>query len=202
MKKTKILKSLAILIIAILAIFCIYNLINWIITGKQSIEVITGKQYYSNSNIEAIVKVKDLKKDLSVASKIKVELLRSDGKKVKGIGEKYKVEEGESANISMKIPDELETGSYSLKITSTHKFNKDKIEVPVSIVNEKDTNISISLDKGIYKPGDEVNFRALITSKSNDIPQNIDVYIYIYDGNGNKVYSNSAKTSEYGIVSR
>ena len=59
----------------------------------------------------------------------------------------------------------------------------------------------ISLDKGIYKPGDEINFRALIVSKKNNEPVGKDVEISIYDGNDNRVYINEAMSSEYGIVS-
>lgn len=200
MKKSRMLKSVILVIFAALIIFCVYNLYNSLRTGNQSIEIITGNQYYSNSNIEAIIKVKDIKKYESISSTIKLELLNSSGKKVKGIKETYKIEEGESANITIKLLDDMETGSYSIKVTSKSKIGTDIIEVPVSIINERDSNISISLDKGIYKPGDEVNFRALITSKSDDTPERIDVSVYIYDGNGNKVYSESVESSEYGIV--
>lgn len=201
MKKTKIINSLVILVFTALVIFCIYNLFIALRAGNQAVEIITGKQYYTNSNLEAILKVKDSKKGLSVASKAKIELLKSDGKKVRGIKDTYEIAEGESANVNIKLPTNIETGSYIIKATVTSKFNKDIVEVPVAIINERDTNISISLDKGIYKPGDEINFRALITGKSTDKPENIDVNVYIYDGNNNRVYSDSTKTSDYGIVS-
>ena len=57
------------------------------------------------------------------------------------------------------------------------------------------------MDKGIYKPGDIVNYRALLTSKENDKPISKEINVSIYDGNDNKVYNENIKSSDYGIIS-
>ena len=57
------------------------------------------------------------------------------------------------------------------------------------------------MTKEYINHGDEVNFRALITSKETDAPIEKDANVCIYDGNDNKVYNEKAKTSEYGILS-
>ena len=76
-------------------------------------------------------------------------------------------------------------------------------EVTISIISEKSTETIISLDKGIYKPGDEVNFRALVISKKDNTPVvSNNVSISIYDGNNNRVYFEDVTTSEFGICFR
>ena len=45
--------------------------------------------------------------------------------------------------------------------------------------------VKLSLDKGIYKPGDEINYRVLLTTKSQDVPVEKETEISIYDGNEN-----------------
>ena len=133
--------------------------------------------------------------------KVKVRLLDSQQKKVKGTTEKYKINEEESVNENLIIPDKLEPGKYYLEVTASTNAVKDKVIKPINIQKNKDENINVSLDKGIYKPGDEVNFRALLTYKDNDKPITEDVNISIYDGNDNRVYNKSSKTSDYGIIS-
>lgn len=199
--KKKIVKKLFIFLIIALILFSIYNFTKFFTTGKQEIGIVTASKFYTNSKIEAIVSVDDAKTNLSKKSKVTIELLDKDGKKVKDVKQKQKIEKGENANFSIDLPDNIETGSYQLKITATSGIFKDTSVVNVAIVNEVDSNIIISLDKGIYKPGDEVNFRALVTSKKDNTPIEKDISISIYDGNDNRVYLEETKTSEFGIIS-
>ena len=78
---------------------------------------------------------------------------------------------------------------------------KDTIKKEIYISNGNLENTTITLDKGIYKPGDTVNYRALLTSKENDEPVSKDVNVSIYDGNDNRVYNENIKSSDYGIIS-
>lgn len=202
MKKKKIVKAVILTVFIFLICFFLYNFITRLRLGKQTIILNTSTQIYSDSNIEAIIDVCD-KKNNSIKSNVCIELLDSNGKKVKDINEKYKKEEEEKIQAIIPLSKDIQTGSYELKVTSKYKFGffKDSVNVPVNIINGSDSRIIISLDKGIYKPGDNVNFRALLISKRNENPIETKANIYIYDGNDNKVYSNEAETSKYGIIS-
>ena len=77
----------------------------------------------------------------------------------------------------------------------------DTIQKEIYISNANSQNTTITFDKGIYKPGDTVKFRALLTSKEDDKPVVKETNISIYDGNDNRVYNENAKASDYGIIS-
>ena len=200
MKGKKILKVILLSIICFCIIFFAYNLLFYIRSGNQEIKVITASNYFNNSNLDAKISVFD-EDNNKIKSNLKVQLLDAEGKKVNKTKEKYTIKEGQDAEISIKLPDKLQTGNYKLEVTSKSGIKKDVFEIPVNIIEKEDSNITISLDKGIYKPGDIVNFRALITSKKDFKPVEGNISVSIYDGKDNKVYSNETKTTEYGIVS-
>lgn len=200
--KSNIKKTISIIIKAIVLIIFLYSLIFIVRSGKQRITIKTVSNFYSGSELDAIVEVSDKKTDEKLKSNLTAELLDSKGKKVKGVKEHYKIEAGETADISLQIPENLASGRYDLKVTSRTGIFKISKEVPISIISEKSTETIISLDKGIYKPGDEVNFRALVISKKDNTPiVSNNVSISIYDGNNNRVYFENVTTSEFGIVS-
>lgn len=202
MKRKKIIKTIVLALFVILICFFLYNFISYFRTGKQKINVSTTSQVYSNSNIEAIIDVDD-KNNNSIKSKVKIELLDSDGRRVKGIKKSYQKEENKNIEVSIPVPSEVKTGKYQLKVTSNSNFGiyKEILKVPINLINGNEPKTIISLDKGIYKPGDNVNFRALLISERENIPIEKNAHIYIYDGNDNKVYSKEIETSEYGIIS-
>lgn len=200
MKKAKVKKVLLVLI-TLFVIFALYNLYHMIFSGKQTIKVAINEKYYAGNNIQSVIEVRKSKNNNLIKSKLKVVLKDENNKNITGTKAKYEIEEGEYGNIDIKVPEDIEPGSYNLKITSTSNFLKDTVEIPVLIESERNANTSIFLDKGIYKPGDELKYRVLVTSIENDTPVEEDVNVYIFDGNGNKVYSESTVTSEYGIIS-
>lgn len=201
MSRKKIGKILFYVIVAALFIASIYNIFIFFISGKQAITVKTSSTYYSGSDISATVSVNKVKSNKDLKAKIIAELYDKDDKKVKDVYANGKIENGEELDLTLNLPEDLETGKYTLKVTSKSGLYKDTAKFNLSIIKDVKSNILISLDKGIYKPGDEINFRALLLSKKENTPVENDVSIYIYDGNDNKVYSNTTKTSEYGIVS-
>ncbi len=204
MTKKKIVKSVKIvglILFCCLLICTVYNLISLFTSGNLQISTTLNSSYYSGSNLVGDISVRKEDSKKQIPSKLKIELYDVNNKKIKGFKETYKLDKGENAVLDAKIPENLETGKYSLKITAKYKLNKEVSKVPINLIKDKNSNIIISLDKGIYKPGDEVNFRTLLLSKKDNKPVKNEVSIYIYDGNDNKVYSNTAETSEYGIIS-
>ena len=201
MGRKKLFKILYFAIVTVILVLSVYNFFAYFTKGKQAITIKTSSSYYSGSDISATVSVRKVKNNKDLEAKIVAELFDQNDKKVKDVHADGKVENGEELDILLNLPDDLETGKYTLKVTSKSGLYKDTADVNINIVKDIKSNMVISLDKGIYKPGDEINFRALLLSKKENTPVENDVSIYIYDGNENKVYSNTTKTSEYGIVS-
>ena len=187
-------------IIGIIMIFELCCIVSIFTKGKLKIYSQASSVYYKGSNIDVLVDVTETDGDL-VASKIKMQLYDKDGKKVKNAKVTEKVDKGKSGALSLKMPDNIETGKYNLKISVNSGIYSEKTELPINIIKDNLSNINISLDKGIYKPGDELNYRALVVTNKEYKPNKQEVTVEIYDGNKNKVYSQNAETSEYGIVS-
>ena len=195
------LRNILILIFAILLFFIAYFFFRVVTADNQKIYVKYNSNVSTNGTIETVVGVLD-KNENTKKSNLTLQLLDKNNKKVKGVKEKYKLEKGNVTNCSLKIPDNLETGNYTLKLVARNGLLKTNKEVEINISNENSSKILISLDKGIYKPGDTINYRALIISKNDSKPDsNKEVNINIFDGNGNKVYSESTNTTEFGVVS-
>ena len=81
----KVLKRLFIIVLAILILSFIYNLSSYIRKGKLIINVTTSSSYYNDSNIIGMIEVQKYKdySSIPVNSKVKIELLDKNSKKVK-----------------------------------------------------------------------------------------------------------------------
>ena len=191
--RKKIAKSIGILFFIMIVIVAIYNIYSWIVTGNQYIKINTSNKAYTNSDLYVSIIAQEKGVDLDTKSKLK--LLNSNGKNVKNVGIKY---EGNNAILS--IP-EIEAGNYYIEAKVSSKAGKDTIKKEIYVSDGNLENVTITLDKGIYKPGDIVNYRALLTSKENDKPISKEINVSIYDGNDNKVYNENIKSSDYGIIS-
>ena len=219
-KLSKIFNLKVFLIIAILVIlFSIYQLLT---RDKFVFNFDTLSSYTVNDNIDFDITVyrdndmsyrkyyeyekqtlsdKLLDKFKNNKVNLKMTLYDVNGKKVKGVSEKVKVELKEKNDIELELPENLEPGIYTLKTKARKGLLYDKVETEFNLDESSSDLITISMDKGIYKPGDEVKFRALITNNRDNKPIEENVTISIYDGNENRVYFEEAKTSEFGIIS-
>lgn len=202
MKEKKTIKNkIAIILKIVILLVFLYSLTFIIRTGKQEITVKTVSSFSSGSDLNALVDVRKTKTNENLESKIIVELLDHNEKKVKKVKEKYKTS-NIPTDITLSLPQELDGGKYYLKVSAYKGIFKDVLKVPINVSKGKKSETIISLDKGIYKPGDEINYRALIISKNDNTPiVSNETVINIFDGNDNKVYSENAKTSNFGIVS-
>ena len=201
MEKKQIAKVAKIIIIIAFISFIIFNIRQAIIKGNHQIELTTASQYFIGETLEASINVKDNTTMDKIESNLKVYLLDSNHKKIKNFTKSLKTKNNETENIEFKLPENLKEGKYYLKIYCKSKMGKDVIEQGITLGTSKQNNINVVLDKGIYKPGDNVNYRVLITSKKEDVPVSEDVVLSIYDGNENKVYTEKLSTSEFGITS-
>jgi len=193
MKKVRI--FLIILMILFLFLF-IRNIYLLNVTGHQKVELIVSTQNNSNSKLYFSTIVRNNHTSEVVDNpKVTATLLDLDSHKVHG--SKFVKNDDE---MYIEVPD-VEPGNYKLKLDVSSKAGKDTLYKDIAISKDESKNVIISFDKGIYKPGDEVNFRALIVNSNSHTPIEEDVNISIYDGNDNRVYNEDVKTSEYGIVS-
>ena len=191
--KKRIVKCLLILGFVAILIATICNIYGFIVSGNQTIKINTSNKAFTNSDLYVSIIAQDDNIDLETKSTLK--LKDSNGKIVKNVDVNY-----EGNNAILKIPD-IDAGNYYLEAKVSSPKGKDTVKKDIYISNGNLENITINVDKGIYKPGDVVNFRALITKKENDMPISEDLNICIYDGNDNKVYNENVKSSDYGIIS-
>lgn len=191
--KKKVAKCIGIALFVALIIITIFNIYSWIVSGKQNIKISTPNKAFTNSDLYVSIIAQEKGVDLDTKTKLK--LVNSKGRKVKNVKTKY---EGNTAVLS--IP-EIEAGNYCLEAKVSSKAGKDKVKKQIYLSDGNLENVTINFDKGIYKPGDTVNYRALLTSKENDEAISKDINVSIYDGNDNKVYNENIKSSDYGIVS-
>ena len=186
-------------VIAILIIVLVYNIVVAVRTGNQLITVNSSKTFYNNSKSSIGITAYDTNRN-QLEGTVKAKLVDQNGKAVKGTKTKVELDGNNITNVEMDIPD-IEQGNYYLEVEVSSKNGKDKIERPIQILDDDNVNVTTTLDKGIYKPGDVVNFRTLLTSKIEDKPVEDNINISIYDGNDNRVYNEDMKTSEFGIIS-
>lgn len=85
-------------------------------------------------------------KGVDLETETKIKLLNSDRKKVKDVKISY---DGNNAKIS--IP-EIEAGNYFLEAKVSSKKGKDTVQKEIYITKGNEENVTITLDKGIYKP--------------------------------------------------
>jgi len=142
--KKKVAKCALLVVFIAIVVVAIFNTYKWIVCGKQNIKISTPNKAYTNSDLYVSIIAQDKGVDLETETKIK--LLNSDGKKVKGVKVSY---EGSNAKIS--VP-EIEAGNYLIEAKVFSKAGKDTIQKELYITDGNQENITISLDKGIYKP--------------------------------------------------
>ena len=189
----KVFKKLLAVLFVVLVVFAIFNAYKFFTAGKQQITISMAKQAYTNSDFYVSIIAQKNGVDAK-NTKVKLNLLDSEGKKVKDV----KITSDNENNI-ISIPN-IESGKYTVEAVVSSSAGKDKIEKEIYVSDGNQENVTITFDKGIYKPGDTVKYRALITSKENDEPVKKDVNISIYDGNDNRVYNETIGASDYGIV--
>ena len=83
---------------------------------------------------------------MDLETKTKIKLLNSDKKKVKGAVVSY-----DENNVKISIP-EIKAGKYFIEAKVSSKAGKDTIQKEIYITDNNQENVTVTLDKGIYKP--------------------------------------------------
>ena len=193
--------KICLILFAICTVFVFYNVFQYFETGEITAKLYLVDKYYTGAEFAASLDIKDNKTGLPLEATVEAQLYDRNGKKVKNGNTEVESNSFEDLNITLPISEDLKEGSYEIEFKIKSKEGRAKIKRDIYISNKVNENINVSFDKGIYKPGDEVNFRTLILSANDDTPKQEEIEISIFDGNDNRVYIEKVKTSEFGIAS-
>lgn len=142
MKKSK--KYVLLCLFLVLIATAVFNTYKWIVCGEQTIRITTSKQAYTDSDLYVSILAYNNEGELETKSKVK--LLDSDGDVVKGVEVSYKDD-----SIIISVP-QVEPGNYTIEAKVSSKAGKDTVQEDIYIADSKQENITITFDKGIYKP--------------------------------------------------
>lgn len=185
----------------IFTLMVLFNLFVFITTSNQKIKVSKQDSYISGTSGGCQITVVNARNAEPLEANVKVSLFEGG----KWFGKKLfegKTDVSGTLNASFDIPEIKSEGEHFLEIKVSSKAGWDKVKEKITVHNAKSkSKVTINLDKPLYKPGDEINFRALITSTHDDTPVRNQAVVSIFDGNENQVYSKTLSSSDYGIVS-
>ena len=177
----------------------IFNLGIYGFTSNQKIKVSSQGTYISGQNGVCEISVVDTKNHEPMEGKVEIGLYNS---KKRSVGKLFKGRTDEAGMISanFEIP-KVDKGDYYFKIKVSSKKGADKVMQKISISDQSLSSMVITLDKPLYKPGDEINYRVLMLNDKDYTPVKTTAKVTIADGNENMVYSKNIDSSDYGIIS-
>lgn len=129
---------------------------------------------------------------------VKVSLKPQDGGRTKVL---YKGTTDENGRVAatFTIP-ETDDLAQKLIVETRSKLGRDTMEQSVTI--ERNYKVLLTTDKPIYQPGQQILIRALALSAFDQVPAtSSDIEVIVADAKGNKVFRETAATSEYGVAS-
>ena len=193
------------LAIVLIFIFAVFQICKGLTEEKIDVSAIASNDCYAGSELNAIVTLSKYGKanthDL-IKGKVVAKLLDSKNKTVRKTRVTETIKKGEVGNIAINLPENMEPGKYTLEVKGKSGIFSRKAYVDLNVKEGSKQKIIINLDKGIYKPGDTINYSGMILSKDTNEPiADKEIKVNIYDGNNNRVYANNTPSSEYGIVS-
>lgn len=105
------------------------------------------------------------------------------------------------ATAAFTVPEVTSAGQEQEIIVETRsRLGSDRMEMSVQV--ERDYKVLLTTDKPIYQPGQQIMVRALALGAFDQRPAaGSAVELTIADAKGNKVFKQTATTSEYGVAS-
>lgn len=127
----------------------------------------------------------------------KLSLEKPNGEKIGNLG--ASVINNGSLNMGFQLP-ELAVGKYNLVLDVDSEYGHDTVKKSIEIKSQ--ISLVITTDSPLYKPGQSMNFRALMIDKLTLKPiEGRDLVITVIDPENNKLFRKSFKSSRYGIIS-
>lgn len=201
MQKVKDFASKALKIFLLISCFMLaFNLVALLFYSDHKIKISRQDVYTSGTKGICQVSVVKDKNGEPLDTKVRINLLDEKKKSVKKLYEGKTKDDG-TVDADFEMP-AVKDGQYYLSVKATANLKTDSVLEKINVIGLASVNkVTINLDKMIYKPGDQVNFRALLTSNKDDSPVQTEALVSIFDGNENKVYSKNIESSKYGIIS-
>ena len=165
------------------------------IEARHQLTFVTNQVFYTDTDLIAMVRLHDLQ-GRPVKADLDVSLQRGGAAPMS-----FSTDYNGSATIVFPLYG-AETGRQQLYIAVNSHMRTEHFVKNINIADAENQNLIIHFDKGLYKPGDEVLFRILAVNSVTARPFAGGLYtISIFDGNDNRVYHQSAQTSDFGIIS-
>ena len=164
----------------------------------HELHFITNNVYYTGTDLVAIVQVRDLE-GMPLEAGLHVALY--NGSSIIHDPKSFTTDELGKSIITFPLNYTI-AGQHYLHITVESRLGSEDFFKEVHVSDETGENFIINFDKGLYNPGDEVQFRILAISSTSARPISGDMFtISIFDGNDNRVYLEHAVASDFGIMS-
>ena len=95
---------------------------------------------------------------------------------------------------------ELPPGTYALTVAASWRGQTDEVTQPVTL--KRSVQVLLTTDKPIYQPSQVIHLRALALKRPGlKAVQSEEVTLEVSDAKGNKVFKQTGKTNDFGIVS-
>jgi 5-hydroxyisourate hydrolase-like protein (transthyretin family) len=107
-------------------------------------------------------------------------------------------DKGGSLPLQFHVPDEA-AGEYRLIVKTESPAGSDRLERPVTVT--RDFRLLLTSDKPLYQPGQTIHLLALALDAFDSTPaRSAAIEFLVQDAKGNKVFRQSATTSDFGIA--
>ncbi len=173
--------------------------------SRQNLSIITNDVFISGGHGSAQLRLEPIVDYLSDKNtdvgnaRIRISLKAKDKKDAK---ESMLLEQDfkeRDVVVDFRVP-ELPIGGYVLDFEVRSNLGKDKISKQIIIAQSR--KLIISTDRPLYKPGQELLYRAMLLDKTNLKPvKDQPIQIIISNPKGDKIMKKELISSEYGIVS-
>ncbi len=131
-------------------------------------------------------------------AEVEVSLRPSDGGRAQVLYTGLTAEDGQAA-ASFTVP-EVANPEQEIVVQTRSRLGRDEMSMPVQV--ERSYKVLLSTDKPIYQPGQQILVRALALGAFDQLPAaDSAVELTIADAKGNKVFKETATTSDYGVAS-
>jgi len=168
----------------------------------HQLHLVTNNVYYADANFVATVQLSDLE-GLPIEADLLVSLHHGDD--IINPPVPFSTDADGRSIIDFPLyGTEIESGTHSLSllIAIDSELGFEYFRRNVRVAADEGQNFIVHFDKGLYNPGDDVLFRIMALHSATARPiAGEEFTISIFDGNDNRVFVQTAKASDFGIIS-
>ncbi len=102
------------------------------------------------------------------------------------------------ALVTLKIPVTIKDDNLTVDVTASQESWHETQSIELDM--KRGLHVTVSTDKPIYQPGQTLHLRALVLNAENHAAAGQEMTFTIEDDDGNEQFSESVKTSDFGIA--